>query len=70
EGVAVTAPPSGDGERMKETYARGYPLVSGETVTPGDFRCRECGYEHLVEERRVENLPVCPRCQNETWEPR
>lgn len=60
----------GDGERMKETYARGYPLVSGETVTPGDFRCLTCGYEHGVQEGRVENLPVCPRCQGESWEPR
>lgn len=60
----------GDGERAKETYARGYPLVSGETVTPGRFRCRGCGHEHEVPGGRVENLPICPRCQGESWEPR
>ena len=45
------------------------PLVSGATVTPGRFRCAECGYEHEVPEGTITNLPVCPRCQGEEWEP-
>ena len=51
---------------MKKGYSRGGPLVSGETVTPGTFFCLRCEYRHTVE-HRVTNLPVCPRCQNETW---
>ena len=54
-------------KRMKSTYSRGHALVSGETVTPGRFRCTECEYEHEVREG-VKNLPVCPRCQGESWE--
>lgn len=51
---------------MKKDYSRGSPLLSGETVTPGTFVCRQCDYEHTVD-RGVVNLPVCPRCQNDTW---
>ncbi len=51
---------------MKKGYSRGSPLVSGETVTPGTFVCSRCEYRHTVPEGVV-NLPVCPRCQNETW---
>ncbi len=53
--------------RMRETFAAGRPLVSGETVTPGCFTCTRCGYEHEVA-RGVTNLPVCPRCRNQRWE--
>jgi Zn finger protein HypA/HybF involved in hydrogenase expression len=45
------------------------PMVSGETVTPGKYRCLECGYRHKVE-KGVVNLPVCPRCQGDTWRTR
>lgn len=56
-----------DGE-MRSTYARGVAFLSGETVTAGDFRCRECGYEHRAPDDKATNLPVCPRCQNDTWD--
>jgi predicted Zn-ribbon and HTH transcriptional regulator len=51
---------------------RGYsekPMVSGETVTAGKYLCTKCGYEHKVEQGVV-NLPVCPRCQSDTWRTR
>ena len=55
-------------DRQRETYSRGAGgLLSGETVTPGRFRCRSCGHELTVEEGKVTNLPVCPRCQGEHW---
>jgi Zn finger protein HypA/HybF involved in hydrogenase expression len=40
-------------------------MVSGETVTAGTFVCLQC--DHRQEIKGVTNLPVCPRCQNETW---
>jgi uncharacterized paraquat-inducible protein A len=52
---------------MKRPYAEQHPFLSGETVTPGDFACTECGYHHRVPKPKVTNLPVCPRCQNDTW---
>jgi len=55
------------GDEMKSTYSRGHALVSGETVTAGQFRCSECGYEYRIHEG-VKNLPVCPECQGEEWE--
>ena len=55
-------------DRQRETYSRrAGGLISGQTVTPGAFRCRECGHVLQVEEGKVTNLPVCPRCQNEQW---
>jgi Zn finger protein HypA/HybF involved in hydrogenase expression len=51
---------------VKHPYSPDHPYVSGETVTPGSFECTECG-EQLKIENRVTNLPVCPRCQNDTW---
>jgi Zn finger protein HypA/HybF involved in hydrogenase expression len=51
---------------MKEKYEAGVPMVSGETVTPGKFECLECGYRHEVKEGVV-NLPICPRCHNDSW---
>jgi rubrerythrin len=56
-------------EHQRETYAAGRPFVSGQTVIPGSFRCVECGYEHVVPDGVITNLPVCPRCQAEYWEP-
>lgn len=51
---------------MKKGYSRGTALLSGETVTTGTYVCRRC--ERQIRTRRgVTNLPVCPRCQNETW---
>ena len=59
----------GEPDVQRETYSRGAGgLLSGETVTPGEFRCRACGYELRVEEGRVTNLPVCPACQSDVWE--
>ena len=59
----------GQGDYQCETYSRGAGgLLSGETVTPGRFRCQGCGYEREVEEGRVTNLPICPRCQCERWD--
>jgi hypothetical protein len=56
-------------DHQRETYSRGAGgLLSGETVTPGTFRCRRCGYELQVEQGKVTNLPVCPSCQHEHWE--
>jgi Zn finger protein HypA/HybF involved in hydrogenase expression len=56
-------------DHQRETYSRGAAgLLSGETVTPGRFRCKNCGEEHAVEEGKVTNLPVCPRCRGEHWE--
>lgn len=51
---------------MKKDYSRGSPLVSGETVTPGTFVCNCCAYRYTIRQG-VKNLPVCPRCQAETW---
>jgi Zn finger protein HypA/HybF involved in hydrogenase expression len=57
------------GDHQRETYSRGAGgMPSGETVTPGTYRCRDCDYELEVEEEKVTNLPVCPRCQCELWE--
>lgn len=44
------------------------PYVAGETVTGGRFRCLRCTYEHEAGPGIV-NLPVCPRCQHDRWEP-
>ena len=54
---------------MKQKYSNDQPMVSGETVTSGRYICLGCGYEHEVK-HGVVNLPVCPRCQNDTWRPR
>jgi rubrerythrin len=51
---------------MKHKYSNEQPMVSGETVTGGRYICLSCGYEHDVKQGVV-NLPVCPRCQNDTW---
>jgi rubrerythrin len=51
---------------MKHKYAKEQPMVSGETVTPGKFICRSCGYRHEVK-KGVVNLPICPRCHGDTW---
>jgi Zn finger protein HypA/HybF involved in hydrogenase expression len=51
---------------MKHGYANGKPLVSGETVTPGKFKCDGCGHTYEVKEGVV-NLPVCPHCQGDAW---
>jgi predicted nucleic acid-binding Zn ribbon protein len=45
------------------------PLVAGQTVTPGRYRCQECGHEHEVPDGVITNLPVCPRCQGDYWDP-
>ena len=55
-------------DEQKDTYARGEPLVSGETVVPGSYRCVDCDYEYLVEEGKITNLPVCPRCHGDAWD--
>jgi uncharacterized paraquat-inducible protein A len=54
---------------QRETYSRSRPFVSGETVTPGRFRCVDCDYELKVPTETITNLPVCPRCQAEEWNP-
>jgi Zn finger protein HypA/HybF involved in hydrogenase expression len=54
-------------DRQAETYARRLPLISGETVIPGTYRCLECEHEYVVEDGKVTNLPVCPNCQGEAW---
>jgi Zinc-ribbon containing domain len=59
-----------DDQTMHETYSRGRPFISGETITGGRFACRECGRELDFEPGHVVNLPVCPSCQNETWDRR
>jgi predicted Zn-ribbon and HTH transcriptional regulator len=43
-------------------------LPSGATISGGNYRCRECGYELEKPVGKVTNLPVCPRCQGERWE--
>ncbi len=58
----------GGSDEQRETYARGQPLISGETVIPGSYRCAECGFELEVPEGLIRNLPVCPRDQAEEWE--
>lgn len=42
---------------MRDKYATQAPLLSGETVAPGAYRCCECGYDHKIEHGIV-NLPV------------
>ena len=46
----------------------GEPIPSGATVTPGEFECLACG--ERIEVEHVTNLPVCPRCQGESWKRR
>jgi predicted Zn-ribbon and HTH transcriptional regulator len=55
-------------DKQKETYARGQPLIAGETVVPGIYRCRKCEYEYVVKRAKITNLPVCPRCQGDAWD--
>ena len=55
-------------DHQRETYSRRVgALISGETATPGEYRCRDCEYELRVEDGKVTNLPVCPACQGEYW---
>jgi uncharacterized protein (DUF983 family) len=54
---------------QRDSYAPGRPFVAGQTVTPGRFRCPDCGHEHAVPDGVVTNLPVCPSCQADYWEP-
>lgn len=62
-------PLGGTDDRQHETYSRrAGGLISGETVTPGTYRCRDCDHELEIEEGKVTNLPVCPRCQGEVWQ--
>jgi predicted Zn-ribbon and HTH transcriptional regulator len=53
---------------MKETYDKEVDYISGETVVGGSYRCRQCDYELEIEEGKVTNLPVCPRCQSQHWD--
>jgi Zn finger protein HypA/HybF involved in hydrogenase expression len=56
-------------DHQREVYSRRVGgLLSGETVTPGKYRCQECDYELEVEDGKVTNLPVCPSCQSEDWQ--
>ena len=58
----------GSGDHQRETYSRRIGgLIAGETVTPGDYRCKDCDHELTIPERTVTNLPVCPACQGERW---
>jgi len=54
-------------DEQKEAYARGRPLIAGETAISGNYRCPQCGHQIEIEEGRITNLPVCPRCLNDTW---
>jgi hypothetical protein len=59
----------GSRDYQRETYSRRLGrLLSGETVTPGEYRCSDCDHELRVEDGKVTNLPVCPACQGEHWE--
>ncbi|MFN2617639.1 MAG: hypothetical protein ABR581_11035 [Thermoleophilaceae bacterium] len=58
----------GDDRGQKASYADGRPLLSGETVTGGCFRCTDCGHQLDKPVGRVTNLPVCPGCQNDAWQ--
>ena len=58
-----------DGGGMKSTYAREQPFLAGETVTGGSFVCSQCEYRLDKQPGKVTNLPVCPRCQSDRWEP-
>ena len=53
---------------QKASYARNQPLLAGETVTGGRFRCAECGHQLEKPPGHVANLPVCPSCQSDRWE--
>lgn len=52
--------------RRHETTAH-EPAPSGQTATPGTYRCQSCGHDHRLD--HIANLPVCPRCQGEQWQP-
>lgn len=54
---------------MRSSYERGRPFLAGESVTGGEFACAECGYLLRKEPGAVTNLPVCPRCQHDRWNP-
>ena len=52
---------------MKETYDKEVDYIAGETVVGGSYSCRECGHRYDIEDPKVMNLPVCPRCQSQHW---
>ena len=55
-----------DSDRVREVAEEGIPVfVAAGTATDGEFYCAECGYGVAV--RR--ELPRCPMCGGETWEP-
>ena len=57
------------GKAMKSTYSREQPFLAGETVTGRRFECRRCGHRLEKPAGAVTNLPVCPRCQGDRWNP-
>ena len=58
----------GRGRAQKASYTGDGPLLAGETVTGGRFRCTQCGHELDKPQGRVSNLPVCPSCRNDSWD--
>ena len=57
-----------DEPAQKASYARNQPLLAGETITGGRFRCADCGHKLDKPPGHVTNLPVCPSCQSDRWE--
>ena len=53
---------------QKASYTGNGPLLAGETITGGRFRCDDCGHEIEKPVGHVCNLPVCPSCQHDRWE--
>ena len=41
------------------------PFSAAGESAKGEFRCAECGYGITV----CRELPVCPMCSGESWEP-
>ena len=58
----------GRDQGQKASYTGSGPLLAGETVTGGRFRCTACGHKLHKPPGHVSNLPVCPSCQNDRWE--
>jgi rubrerythrin len=58
----------GDDRGQKASYTGNGPLLAGETITGGRFRCSDCGHELEKPPGHVSNLPVCPSCQHDRWD--
>jgi len=53
----------------EETHDKAVDYIAGKTVVGGAYRCASCGEGLRIDDGKVTNLPVCPNCQGQDWEP-